>query len=246
MSEWWEGFFGTEAWQAVQLGWSTLEDVADQADRVVRALALEPGERVLDVPCGDGRLAIELASRGFAVTGVERESRFLEAARMRARELGVDLREGDMRDPLGASGFDAAVCFWGSFGYFDDDGNARQAAAACDALRPGGRYLIDTVSMESLAADFRPRNWFESLGTTVTMETTLDLGESRVETTWTFLRPGEEPVVRRSSVRAYTVHELTDLLRAVGFAGFTALDDALEPFELGADRLWLIATKGEG
>jgi SAM-dependent methyltransferase len=248
MTDWWEGFFGTEAWQAVQLGWSSLEDSADQVERVVRALALEPGARVLDVPCGDGRLAIELAGRGFAVTGVDRTPRFLEAGRARAAELGVevDLREADMRQPVGVTGFDAAVCFWGSFGYFDDEGNRSQAVAACDALRPGGRFLIDTVSVESLASDFRPRNWFESHGTTVTMETSLDLGASRVDTAWTFLRPGEEPVTRRSSVRAYTLHELTELLHGVGFVAFTALDDALEPFELGADRLWLIATKGDG
>lgn len=248
MSGWWQGFFGDDAWQGVQLGWSTLEDAAEQADRVTRALALERGERVLDVPCGDGRLAIELASRGFAVTGVDMVARYLDAGRARAAELGVevDLREGDMREPLGVSGFDAAICFWGSFGYFDDDGNGRQASAACDALRPGGRYLIDTVSMESLASGFRPRNWFETQGTTVTMETSLDLGAGRVETTWTFLRSGHDPVARRSSVRAYTLHELSELLRSVGFVAFTALDDALEPFELGAERLWLIATKGEG
>ena len=248
MSDWWEGFFEVEPWQTVQLGWSALEDTVDQADRVMRALGLAGGDRVLDVPCGDGRLAIELAARGVTVTGVDRVARFLEAGRARVaeRSVTVELREGDMRGPLGVSGFDAAVCFWGSFGYFDDEGNRRQAGAVFEALRPGGRYLIDTVSVETLAAGFRPRTWFTSDGTTVTLETSLDLGSSRVETTWTFLRSEEEPTVARSSVRAYTVHELTELLRGVGFVGFTALDDTLEPFELGADRLWLIATRGEG
>lgn len=247
MSEWWQGFFEAEAWQDVQLGWASVEDAGEQADRVVRALGLEEGERVLDVPCGDGRLAIELAARGFMVTGVDLTERFVEAGRARAaeREIGVDLRVGDMREPLPFSGFDAAVCFWGSFGYFDDDGNRRQASALAGALRPGGRFLIDTVSLETMAANFRPRNWFDAEGTTVTMETSMNLGASRVETTWTFLRPGADPVAWRSSVRAYSVHELTELLREVGFVAFTALDADLEPFELGADRLWLVATKGE-
>jgi SAM-dependent methyltransferase len=214
----------------------------------MRALSLVSGERVVDVPCGDGRLAIELAGRGLQMTGVDATERFLEAGRRRAAERGVavDLRAGDMREPPGVAGFDAAVCFWGSFGYFDDEGNRQQAAAVADALRPGGRYLIDTVSMETLAAHFRPRNWFEADGITVTMETALSLGTARVETTWTFIRPGEEPVVRRSSIRTYTLHELTELLRGVGFDAFTALDAELEPFDLGADRLWLVATKGEG
>jgi SAM-dependent methyltransferase len=244
---WWEGFFRTEAWRRVQLGWGSLEDAADQAERAIRALALEPGERVLDVPCGDGRVAIELAARGMHVTGVDLTEPFLEAGRERAaaRGVGVDLRAGDMRAPLGVAGFDAALCFWGSFGYFDEDGNRRQAAAIADALRPGGRYLIDTVSLETLAARFRPRDWFEAEGVTVTTETALSLGEGRVETTWTFRAPDAEPAVRRSSIRCYTLHELTDLLRAVGFSAFTALDAELEPFELGSDRLWLVATKGD-
>ncbi len=245
---WWEGFFETGPWQEVQLGWSTLEDAGEQAERVIRALSLERGEHVLDVPCGDGRLAIELAERGIRVTGLDLTERFLAAGRERAAARGVEieLRAGDMREALGVEGLDAAVCFWGSFGYFDDDGNRRQAAAVSGALRPGGRYLIDTVSLESLAAHFRPRNWFEADGVTVVMETSMNLGDARVETTWTFLRPGEAPVVRRSSIRCYTLHELTDLLRDAGFVAFTALDAELEPFELGADRLWLVATKGEG
>jgi cyclopropane fatty-acyl-phospholipid synthase-like methyltransferase len=245
---WWSGFFDDPVWQRVQLGWGSLEDAVDQAERVIRALALEPGDAVVDVPCGDGRVAIELAARGMRVVGVDRTEAFLDAGRARAaaRGVAVDLRPGDMREPLQAEDADAALCFWGSFGYFDDDGNRRQAAAAADALRPGGRYLIDTVSLETLAARFRPRDWFEGEGVTVTTETSMHLGEGRVETTWTFRRPGAEPVSRRSSVRCYTLHELTDLLRIVGFSSFTALDAELEPFELGSDRLWLVATKGDG
>ena len=246
MTEWWEELFSSEGWQEVQLGWSELEDRADQTDRIEEALALEPRSSVVDVPCGTGRIAIELAARGYRVTGVDLVQRFLEEGQRQAadRRVDVEFRHGDMREPV-AEGetYDAAICFWGSFGYFDHAGNLAQARAACAALRPGGRYLLDLATVETVAAHFRPRHWFASGGVTVTIENALAVGTSRIETDWTFHRPDRPPQTRHTSVRLYTLHELTELLREAGFAAFEARDDALDPFELGAERLWLVATK---
>jgi cyclopropane fatty-acyl-phospholipid synthase-like methyltransferase len=248
VADWWGDFFEDPAWQGVQLGWDALEGErsAEQADKIVRALRLEPGIRVLDAPCGTGRIAIELAARGVTVTGIDLTRRFLEEGRTRAAErgVGVDLREGDLREPVAEAGsFDAVVCFWGSFGYFDDDGNRAQAEAAASALRPGGSYLIDLPVTESVYPQFRSRDWFEAVDTIVLSETAMQEGSGRMETTWTFLREGEPRTFRRSSVRLYSLHELTELLRGAGFSSFEARDDELEPFVLGSDRLWLVATK---
>jgi SAM-dependent methyltransferase len=247
MAEWWEELFSSDGWQSVQLGWSSVEDTVEQADRVERALTLEPSSSVLDVPCGTGRIAIELASRGYRVTGVDFIDRFLDHGRWTAAERGVEVElvHGDARDLPVEGPFDAALCFWGSFGYFDDGGNLAQARAVASALRAGGRFLLDVPTVESMAGRFRPRNWFVVEETTVTMETTFAVGTSRAETEWTFLRDGRPREVRRSSTRVYTVHELTDLLREAGFAAFEARDDALGEFALGSDRLWLVATKAE-
>jgi SAM-dependent methyltransferase len=247
MAEWWEELFSSAGWQSVQLGWTSVEDGVEQADRIERALMIEPASSVLDVPCGTGRIAIELASRGYHVTGVDFVDRFLDDGRRTAVERGIDVElvHGDARDLPVEGPFDAALCFWGSFGYFDDAGNLAQARTVARALRSGGRFLLDVPTVESVAARFRPRNWFVVEETTVVMETTFAVGTSRAETEWTFLREGEPREVRRSSTRLYTVHELTDLLREAGFVAFEARDDALGEFTLGSDRLWLVATKGE-
>ena len=201
--------------------------------------------RVLDAPSGTGRIAIELAARGFAMTGIDLTPRFLEEGRGRAAERGVevDLREGDLREPVAEAGtFDAVICFWGSLGYFDDAGDRAQAGAAAAALKPGGAYLIDVPVTESVYPHFRPRNWFEAGDTIVLQETAMLEGTGRIETTWTFLRDGSPRTVRRSSIRLYSLHELTELLRDAGFSSFEARDDELEPFGLGSDRLGLVAT----
>ncbi len=74
------------------------------------------------------------------------------------------------------------------------------------------------------------------------METAYNLGEGRAETAWTFLR-GEVRETIRTSMRIYTVHELTELLRGAGFTGFQVLTDELEEFEIGSHRLWMVATR---
>lgn len=240
MSEWWEEMFESAGWQQVQLGWDSAEDADDQADRIVRALRLEPGVRVLDVPCGTGRIASRLAARGCDVVGVDITDRFLEVAL--ARGDGVRYEKADMRELAFEAEFDAALCFWGSFGYFDEDGNLAQASAVARALRPGGRFLIDVPALESILARFCERDWFEVEGTVVLEERSFAIATGRTETTWTFLRGGER-TERRSSMHLYSVKDLTDLLTEAGFTSFEALDDGLEPFELGSDRLWLVATR---
>jgi len=81
-------------------------------------LQLRPGSRVLDVPCGGGRHAVELTTRGRSVTAVDLSSDFLTAARGLAaqRNVTVDFHEREMRDLPWTEEFDAAYCFGNSFG----------------------------------------------------------------------------------------------------------------------------------
>jgi SAM-dependent methyltransferase len=244
---WWESFFELPAWQAVQLGVGARFDEPEQASRIERALGLAPGAAVLDVPCGTARIAVELAASGFAVTGVDLTQRFLDAGRARAAERGVevDLRAGDMRAlALPPDAFDAALCFWGSFGYFDREGDAAFARGVARALRPGGRFLIDTPTTETVFPDFKDRTWWDVEDVAVLMDAEYVPGTGRVETDWTTVGPDGRRDTQRSSIRLYSLAELSDLLHEAGFVSFEAHDDELEPFALGASRLWLVATKG--
>ena len=236
--EWWREMFETPAWQSIQLAWEAADDANDVAARVDRALDLTPGARVLDVPCGTGRIATRLAGRGLAVVGIDAIETFAGVA----RGAGVPVIRGDMRTTVVRPGvFDAAICLWGSFGYFDDAGNLAQASAAAQALAPGGRFLIDTIVADSVLERFQSTASWRVGGVRVDEVRVYDEDTRRIETTWTFVR-GDEQVVRTTLVRLYSVAELTDLLSTAGFASFQALDDDLEAFAPGADRLWLLAS----
>jgi len=240
--EWWREMFETPAWQAIQLAWEEADDADEVAARVERALGLAPGARVLDVPCGTGRIASRLAGRGLAPVGIDATEPFLGVA----RGAGVAVIRGDMRTQVVRPGtFDAAICLWGSFGYFDDAGNLAQAAAVADALAPGGRFLLDTIVADSVLERFQPTASWTVGGVAVEEVRVYHEHTRRIETTWTFIR-GDELEVRTTFVRLFSVSELTDLLSTAGFASFQALDDDLASFAPGADRLWLLATMPGG
>ncbi len=138
MGEWWRSFF-PEGWaEALALVFDP-ETTAAQVDGIERLLELAPGARVLDVPCGNGRMTFPLAEQGYRTTGVDFTQAFLADARGRALDAGVEVEfvERDMRDPW-TDEFDGAFCYGGSFGYFDDAGNVGFLRAVALRAR-GGR-----------------------------------------------------------------------------------------------------------
>ena len=160
-TEWWTTFFAGN-WLDVQRE-ARAGRTSDEVDFLVRVLDLKPGSRVLDVPCGNGRLAIPLAERGCKVTGVDittgPASRGTTPLQKKAN-LDLELAETDMRDLPWIEAFDAAFCFWGSFGYFDDHGNRRFLEAVHRALKAGARFALDIPNIaETILPRLQLRSW---------------------------------------------------------------------------------------
>jgi SAM-dependent methyltransferase len=243
MAEWWEAFF-EGGWEHVQADVIAPEQTAEHVESIVSLLRLETGARLLDVPCGNGRVAVPLAAHGVRVTGVELNARLLDHARAAAAQSGADVewRRGDMRDLPWQEEFDAALCFSGSFGYFDDDGNAAFVRSVRRALRPGGRFLIDTHVMETVVSIFQERGWDRIGETLVLQERRIDHEAGRIESDWTFVH-GNEVTSHPVSIRLYTYRELANLLLGEGFGRVDAYDDHGRRFSVpGSRRLRLVAT----
>jgi SAM-dependent methyltransferase len=224
----------------------TDEDNRAAADRIERALQLKTRARLLDVPCGDGRISLELAARGYEVTGVDITEPFLAKARRKAEERGLTIRfePADMRDLAFAAEFDTAINFGGSFGYFDEEDNARVVATMSRALKPGGRFLIDTPTSETIFPRFRERLWREAGDVLVLTENRYDHEAGRIDSDWTIVAPDGRRESRHSSIRLYTFRDLAALLHDAGFERIEGFDaGTLGPFTFDASRLMLVATK---
>jgi SAM-dependent methyltransferase len=244
-ADWWRDFFSgvvVEMWLEAMPEEVTRQEV----DCIQRLLEVRAPARLLDVPCGGGRLALPLAAAGFRMTGADISSDFLDAARACAAEknLAVDWLQVPMSDIPWSSEFDGAFCSGNSFGYDDDDGNAAFLKAVFHSLKPQARFVLDCPSVLDLRLPtFQERNWWQFGEILFLEDEHYDPVRGRTDTEYTFIRDGIADK-RLASHRNYTCREVHELLHNAGFVdvqSFGGLND--EPFRLGSERLVLVGTK---
>jgi hypothetical protein len=105
------------------------------------------------------------------------------------------------------------------------------------ALKPGGGFVVNVHTPETLFPRFLDRDWVEDGGVLILSENRYDTETGRIETDWTFIKNGRRSGAH-SSIRLYTLHELNALCREAGFsrtASWGSLEG--EPFGLDARRL---------
>jgi SAM-dependent methyltransferase len=190
-----------------------------EAEFVAEAMGLTPGAQVLDVGCGYGRHAMELAARGFHVVGVDLSTPLLLRGGEEAQRRGLQINfvRGDMRELDFDAQFDGAYCLFSTFGYFDDETNKRTAANIAHALKPGGRVLIEILNRDYVIADLPTRVWWEGDGCVVLEEVELNYFSSRIQVNRSVVFDDGRQVEQEISIRAYSLHEVGKLMHAAGF-----------------------------
>jgi SAM-dependent methyltransferase len=234
---WWQSFFqgvAVDMWlKAVPP-----EHTRSEADHVDRALGLASAAEVLDVPCGGGRISFELAARGYRITGVDQSPEFLEHARAADTEGSIEWQQRDMRDLPWPGRFDGAYCVGNSFGYLDDDGDAEFLRAVATALKPGGRFVLQTpMIVESLLPKLSDRPWFKAGDMYLLVSNEYDPSRGRLDIEYTFVSDGRVEV-RRGSHRAYAYRQLLEIVERAGFAATPA-----EPWTRASEQLTLACTR---
>jgi SAM-dependent methyltransferase len=249
-TEWPVAFFDDE-YLKIYLHQFTPERTAAEVDFIESALALPAGATVLDLACGGGRHAIQMATRGYRVTGVDFNPRYLEIAAAASRRAGVEVEwvARDMRALDYPGRFDGVYSFFTSFGYYADDENETVLSRIARSLRPGGRLLLDMMNRDWLLTHPQQRTWSQREdGALLMEEISMDLRSSRVKSRMTLIEPqaGARPA-KEYDLRAYTCAELAALVGRQGMSVREVWGGAdRSPYSTESRRLVLLAERDAG
>lgn len=220
-ADWYRSAFPPE--ETLKRPWA--DRTAAEVDRALAMLGAEGGERVLDLACGTGRHALELARRGHPVVGVDISPDLLEVARgdasagsLEASFLEVDLREMDFEEE-----FDLVLSLNdGAVGYFETEAeNLRTFEVVARALRPGGGHLMQLPNVLYAEAHLPQKTWIEGGSMIELIDHRWDGRTRCLEGTTTPIHFGEvfegvSPIPFRQ--RLYSVDELTGIYASVGMS----------------------------
>jgi ubiquinone/menaquinone biosynthesis C-methylase UbiE len=268
-TNWYENFFHGLALDLWRKAISPRQTTAE-ADFLIKVLECGDGSNLLDVPCGNGRLSLELARRGYRVTGVDIALEFIEEARANtlrsvqespltsdevARAFSVwatgetpapQFMIGDMRHIEGDAIYDGAYCFGNSFGFLAYADMESFLGGVARALKPRSRFVIETgMAAESIITKFEAESSHQIEDIRLTIKEQYLAEESCIDTEYIFEQNGKVES-RNAKHWIYTAGEIRRMLERAGFEVLNLYGSPkCEPYMLGADELFVIARKSE-
>jgi ubiquinone/menaquinone biosynthesis C-methylase UbiE len=148
MKQWYETLFENYArtYDREAFTQGTLQEVGF----IEQEIGSNKSKRILDIGCGTGRHAIELAKRGYAVTGIDLSESQLKRAREKAVEekVNVQFEQGDARTLKYKNEYNGALILCeGGFALMEtDEMNFAILQGAARALKPGGIFIVTTLN----------------------------------------------------------------------------------------------------
>ncbi len=221
-------------------------DAVDEVKNLIGLLKIKKKDRILDLCCGIGRHSLELARRGFEVTGVDRTGNYIKKAKQEAeqKKLKIDFITSDMREYCQPDRFDIVINMFGSFGYFENESDNRKVVKNVhDSLCKGGRFLIETMGKEIIMREYKAKDWSEYGDILVLTERKPINNWSRIKNRWIVIK-GNQKIEHSFSIRSYSAIELSSLLYECNFTNVQVWGD-LEGIEYNneAKRLVVIGYK---
>lgn len=220
MSKWYKDLFDNYARTYDKESFT--QGTIGEVDFIEEEINFDKTKKILDIGCGTGRHAIELAKRGCKVTGIDLSESQLQRATEKAKEAGVDVRfiQSDARETNFKHEFDLVIMICeGAFPLMEtDEMNFKILENAANALKSGGKIIFTTLNalfpLYHSVKDFINSNSPEGTSS----ENTFDLLTFRDSSTYEVTDDDGKKKVLHCNERYYTPSEITWLLSSLNFS----------------------------
>lgn len=192
------------------------EGTNKEVDFLEKTLDLNPNTKILDLCCGYGRHAIELAKRGYDVTGQDINSFFLKIAKENAKNKKSKIKfiKSDMRYIPFNDTFNIIINMFTSFGYLEDDEeNEKVLNQVYKALKPSGKFFIDTINRDWLIRNYRETDWEKVINGIELSKRKFDYLTGYNYDEKTYITKNGQRKKYEMRVRSYTLSEFISMLK---------------------------------
>lgn len=248
--DWYTDFFqgiNCELWENAIPPETTLQEIEFLSSQ----LNCAPGAAILDIPCGFGRHAVELARAGYRVTGVDISDRFLLNLERQARteNMSISIYKGDMLEVDWGTGFSGAICMGNSFGYFSIVHMKQWIEKVAGSLLPGARFIVNSgMIAECILPNFRhytSNNIYTVRDIRMEVDNQYDLTGGFITSHLLYTKAG---ITEAHAYRHYvfTLGEVTRLFNQSGLAMLAAYGSTdATPFQPGDRQVFMVAEKNK-
>jgi len=210
--------------------WSRTEALTDGMVKVLGDFGITKGS-MLDLCCGNGRISVHMAKKGFRAVGIDMSKDFLDDALKKAIEHGISERvtfiQGDVRKLKSLvrktpKRFDIVVNAWTSIGYSSPNADLSMFRQARESSRKGAvLFVVETMHSEYLSLKFTPTSYTEIDGMLMLENRKYDPKTSQMNAAWSFYKKRGEDLEFIDRIEyethTYSINELCILLRKAGW-----------------------------
>lgn len=223
-NSWWKDFFDAD-FSAILLDRENDPSLAPTAEFLIATLNLKQGDRVFDQCCGTGAVSRALAEKGINVIGIDQAGHYIDRAKSLSRQqrlTGTFFEEADAFEYVTPEKCDAAINWYSSFGYTeDDDINIRMMDRVKESLKSGGLFALDYMNVPNLLANFQPiytrSHDQDSDKVIVHKHTAIDEKRGMVGSKWVYNFPDGTSKEANGESRLYMPEDIISLMKQAGF-----------------------------